>query len=86
MVMTVACVDTLASVAFRAMAGATAQRATPTVPPRSPTHRTSPGSGFGGRLSDNLCVSSFISIIILENSNSSVKEIRLRYYIILITL
>lgn len=63
MIMTGEGVGALASVAFRKhMAGATAQRATPTVPPLSPTHRKTPGDGFGGRLSaDNLCVSACIS-------------------------
>ncbi len=66
MVMAGAGVDALASVAFKKhMAGATAQRATPTVPPLSPTHRETQGNGFGGRLSDNLCVS-FMSVLTLS--------------------
>lgn len=56
-------VSALASVAFtKPFAGATAQIANPTVPPLSPTHKTTLGNGFGGRLSDNLRVS-FIAAI-----------------------
>ena len=59
-------------VAFLDLAGATAQFMTLAAPPLSPTHRTGSLAGFGGRLSDNLCV----SFAITGKHNKSVMQIK----------